>query len=79
MICATANADGYLILDTTVSDVSSCTYTVMTGTEAASLVASPFNLTLEQGGLLAGAILSCWVAAWLCRVFLRQFSSNSSE
>ena len=77
MICAIANTAGQLVLDTTTAQVSSCTYVVLSGTEAANLSASPFNLTVEQGGLIAGAILSLWAAAWLCKILIRQFSQST--
>jgi hypothetical protein len=79
MICATPNTDGTLILAPSQSDVATCPYVLMSGSEALHAQSSAFNLTLEQGGLLSAAILGVWAAAWLFRMFMRTVSQTEVE
>lgn len=39
-------------------------YVVMTDAEFSTLTASPFRLTLAEGGAISTAILLVWAAAW---------------
>jgi len=79
MICVTPNTDGTLLLSPSQTDMTTCTYVLMSGAEALRAQSSPFNLTLEQGGLLSAAILGVWAAAWLFRMFMRTVSETDVE
>lgn len=79
MICVTPNTDGTLLLSPSQTDVSTCSYVLMSGSEAMRAQSSPLNLTLEQGGLLSAAVLGVWAAAWLCRMFMRTVSETELE
>lgn len=53
---------------------ASCTgsqYVVMSSQEFATLTASPFRLTVAEGGAIAGGILLLWAAAWGVRAVAR--------
>ena len=54
--------------------VTSCTaaqYVVLRQTEYENAIASPFRLTLEEGGAIAGAILLLWAVAFGIRWAIR--------
>lgn len=59
-----ANGSLVLVLDPTATDLSACPYVVQSGAELAN---SLFSLTAEDGAYVSGAIISCWVVAYLIR------------
>lgn len=46
-------------------------YVVMTDAEFAQHTASPFRLTVAEGGAVAGGILLLWASAWGVRAVMR--------
>lgn len=69
MRCVQINGSGQLV-DVTPQpvDVTACALVVQSGQEVAS---SPFALTLEEGGLIGGAICLLWGAAFGLRSLRR--------
>jgi hypothetical protein len=53
-----------LVIDPAAPDLSACPYVVMSGAEVAN---SLFSFTAADGGLLSGAIVGCWAAAFAIR------------
>lgn len=45
-------------------------YVVVNQTEFDTLTASPFRLTIAEGGAIAGAILLAWAAGWGVRTLI---------
>lgn len=64
-----------LVLDLQTTDLSTCAYVVSTGAE---VQASPFLLTVEDGGLISAALVSVWAAAFGIRAII-QIVKGSSE
>lgn len=64
-ICASAvqQTDGsyFLALDLSQTNIASCQYVVHTGSEAGGSILS---LSMEDGGLISAAIVSCWALAY---------------
>lgn len=79
-VCARAvqQADGSmaLVLDTTQTNVSACTYVVQTGPEVASSLVA---LSIEDGGLISSAIVGCWAAAYGIRQLVNFVQTGSNE
>lgn len=78
--CAQAvqQADGSLalVLEPSVSDVSTCAYVVQSGSEVAdSLVA----LTAEDGAAISTMIVSVWAAAWGVRAVIDVVRNSGSS
>lgn len=44
---------------------------VFTTAEADKMLSSPFNMTVEEGGQLGGAVLMVWAVAWGVRMIAR--------
>ncbi len=62
--------------------VSSCTaaqYVVMTDAEFQQATASPFRLTLAEGGAISGAILLVWASGWAFRQLQRAMRTPEPE
>jgi hypothetical protein len=53
-------------------------YVVMTDAEFALHTASPFRLTVAEGGAVAGGILLLWAAAWGVRALARVLSHTDT-
>lgn len=62
--CLVTNASGQLVIDTTQTVSTNCQMVVFTGAEAASLQASPFNLSISQAQEIGISILVCWAIAF---------------
>lgn len=56
----------------TVQCASACTVTLQ-------LDVPPFNLSLEEGAVIAGAILAVWVVAWGFRVLIRTLNVDGDS
>lgn len=75
MICVSVNAAGVLQQ----SGNAPCpngSLVVFTEIEFTTLVASPFNLTLNDGGLIAAAIVGVWAIGLCVRSLVRVLSSD---
>lgn len=62
--------------------VATCTaaqYIVLTRREFDEATASPFHLTLAEGGAISGAILLVWAAGWGTRQFMSLLRTPEPE
>lgn len=64
-----------LMLDPSKTDVSTCTYTIATGGEAAS--GSLLALSPSDAFAISGAVLLLWVTAWVFRQVSRSIVGES--
>lgn len=65
-----------LIVDS--SQASPCPgYVLMTADEAQQF-ASPFNLPLDSGASIAGAVMACWAVGWGIRMIIRALRDSDS-
>jgi hypothetical protein len=78
-LCAALNADGALVVQGSVTDTTTCSYVVFTGAEASVLQASPFNLSLSQGAVIGGSILTLWGMAYAFKSLARLLNHSSEE
>jgi hypothetical protein len=54
-----------------------CTgFLILTPAEYAALSHNPFNLSVEDGALVGGAITAIWAAAWCWRALARTLRSD---
>lgn len=56
-----------LVVDPTISDLSTCAYVAQSGAELAN---SLFSLTAAEGAYLSGLVIACWMAAYGTRVVI---------
>lgn len=62
--------------------VATCTaaqYIVLTNAEFDQATASPFRLTLAEGGAISGAILLIWASGWAFRQLVRLLRTPEPE
>lgn len=70
MLCASLSGSSLVVAPAgTVCGASDLV--VFTSAEAGQLFNSPFNLSIEQGGAVAVAVLSVWAVAWAFRVVIK--------
>lgn len=78
--CAVAvqQADGSYVLqlDPSVTNVTTCSYVVQSGTDLGN---SLMTLSVQNGSLITAAILSLWAAAWVIAVIVRQVKGSNSD
>jgi hypothetical protein len=73
MRCVTINGEGYVVdVVPPPAEVSNCALVLATPEE---LTASPFRLTLEEGGLIGAAIALLWGTAFGLRALRRALES----
>lgn len=70
MLCLTISGESLVVSAPGVS-CASTDYVVLTSGEAASMLSSPFNLSLAEGGQVAGAVMTVWVVGWAIRTMIR--------
>ena len=63
--CIDVDSDGYLYITSLDPTTQACKYIL---TDSA---VSPFDLSLEEGGQIAAAILAVWAVAFICRLISR--------
>ena len=74
--CVVVNTDGSV----SVSSADPCTsFVLLTPAEYDSATSSPFNLTLDQGALIAGAVAVVWVSGWAFKALFRVLNGGSSS
>jgi hypothetical protein len=78
MRCAVAGEGGVLVV-TEQSVCDEADFVLLTTAELHQATASPFKLTLAEGGLLSVAILSVWVSAWAVKAAARALSAGDPE
>lgn len=49
---------------------------VLTPAEYAHVSSNPFNLSNEDGVLIAGAVATVWIAAWCFKALIRTLNSD---
>ena len=54
-------------------------YVVLTPAEYAHLAANPFNLSIQDGVTVSGAVASVWLLAWVARALVRALGSDGDE
>lgn len=77
--CVVADSGGYLMAAST--PLSSCTTAViLTPAEYGQVAGSLLNLSLEDGAVLAVAVVGCWAVAFAFRAAIRALDvDNASE
>lgn len=61
-------------------DGEACTgLVVLTPAEYAHVASNPFNLSYEDGAMVAGAVASVWLLAWVFRALVRALGSDGAE
>lgn len=76
MLCVEVSQDGSVyVVDPQPADSSVCGLVLVSGLEAHS---SPWNLTLEQGSQVGGAILVVWALAFVFRMFIRALNVDKN-
>lgn len=69
------DVDGVAVLSPVTAEP--CTgLVVLTPAEYAHLSSSPFNLSIEDGFLVAGAVAAAWIGAWCWRALYRVLSDD---
>lgn len=69
MRCVVINASGQVVdVSPQPAEITACTFVLAAPSD---LTASPFMLSLEDGGLIAAAIILLWSAAFGLRQFRR--------
>lgn len=76
MLCLTVSGSS-LVVSPPGSVCASTDYVVLTSSEAQALGASPMNLTLSEGGAIAGAVIGVWVIGWAIRMAIRVIRESS--
>jgi hypothetical protein len=80
VICATGvnQSDGtvLLVLNPSVTDVSTCQYVVQSGSDVAG---SLLTMSAQTGGLYAAAMVSVWLIAWSFKALYKTLGVNSNE
>lgn len=78
--CARAiqQQDGSFLLglDPAATDLTACAFVVESGSEYGN---SLLSLSAQDGGLLSGAIISCWAAAFGIRAIISIIRSSENE
>lgn len=60
-------------------DGSTCTgLVVLTPAEYAHMASNPFNLSYQDGAIVAGAVASVWLIAWVFRAFAQTLHIGDS-
>ena len=77
MICVTVNALGNVVVNGS-PPCASGSLVVFSEMEFASKVASPWSLSLSEGGLIAASILGVWATAFVFRMLVRAVLSDGS-
>lgn len=78
MLCLTVSGSS-LVVSPPGSVCASTDYVVLTTVEAQAIGASPMNLTLAEGGAIAGAVIGVWVIGWAIRMAIRVIRDSSSS
>jgi len=76
--CAVIGDGGVLL----VTEDTACTaeqFVLLTPAEHHQATASPFKLTLAEGGAISSAIVLVWVSAWAVRAAARALSAGDPE
>lgn len=61
-------------------DGSTCTgLVVLTPAEFAHMANNPFNLSLEDGAMVAAAVASVWLLAWVSRAMVLALGSDGDS
>jgi hypothetical protein len=69
MRCVQVDLSGHVVdVSPQPDDVTTCPMVIVSGAEA---VGSPFRLTLEEGGMIGGAVVLLWGAAFGLRALRR--------
>lgn len=80
MICATLieQSDGSYLLgvDPSITDVSTCTYVVQSGSEVGN---SLLNMSIDDGLQWSYAVFGLWAIAWACRMMISTLKGDSNE
>jgi hypothetical protein len=72
---AIVNLDGLDVFAPSMADP--CTsFVALTPAEYAALSQNPFNLSPEDGALVAGAVIGVWCIAWACRALYRALATD---
>jgi hypothetical protein len=78
-VCArgVTQADGsiVLVLDPLATNLTACAYVVESGPELSN---SLLNLTAEDGGIWAGGVIACWMAAYGVRSIISIIRSSEN-
>lgn len=78
MICVGLELNHYVVL-TGSPPCGTGSLVVVTQDEFATLAASPWNLSLSEGGLVAVAIVGVWGVGFCVRALVRVLSSGDSS
>ena len=71
--CLSVLGDGTL----QVSAADPCTsFVMLTPAEYGALSANPFNLSLEDGSIVAGAVAAVWISAWCIKALILTLRSD---
>lgn len=63
--CVNVDTDGYIYITSDKPGASTCQYIISDSSLGFS------DLTYEEGGQIAAAILAIWAVAWVCKVISR--------
>lgn len=75
-LCVAFDEDGYLHTTGDELGTSACQYVVQ---DSSALMLNPFNITFEEGGQIAVAILVVWAGAFVCRIIARMVLTSGDR